>query len=273
MFFTREYLHAPGFFIPKFGQEGLEAVIELQNLTKRFETPKGTFHALDQVSLSIEDGDIFGIIGISGAGKSTLIRCINLLERPEAGKILIDGNDITQYSERQLRTLRRNIGMVFQQFHLLMQLTILENVMLPMQIAGVPKANQRKKALELLELVGLLEQKDKYPAQLSGGQQQRVSIARALANDPKVLLCDEPTSALDPLTTSSVLHLLKDIHEKLGVTIVIITHQIEVVQKICNRMAVIDHAVIAEQGDVQAIFQNPQAQITKQLLGRVSWHV
>lgn len=257
----------------KFGQEASDTVIELQNLTKRFETPHGTFHALDNVSLDIMDGDIFGIIGISGAGKSTLIRCINLLERPEQGSIRIDGQDITHCTDQQLLALRRNIGMVFQQFHLLMQRTILENVMLPMQIAGVAKAERRKRALELLELVGLLAQRDKYPAQLSGGQQQRVSIARALANNPSVLLCDEPTSALDPLTTSSVLHLLKDIHQKLGVTIVIITHQIEVVEKICSRMAVIDHAVIAEQGDVQTIFQNPQAQITKQLLGRVSWHV
>lgn len=248
-------------------------MIVLQDLSKQFETPHGTFHALHHVSLEIQDGDIFGIIGISGAGKSTLLRCINLLERPEQGKILIDGQDITQYSDRQLLSLRRGIGMIFQQFHLLMQRTILDNVILPMQIAGVPKADRKRKALELLELVGLSEQKDKYPAQLSGGQQQRVSIARALANDPKVLLCDEPTSALDPLTTSSILQLLQKIHDQLGVTIIMITHQIEVVQKICNRMAVIDHAVIAEQGDVQEIFQNPQAQITKQLLGRAAWHV
>lgn len=247
-------------------------MIEIQNLSKSFAAPTGTFKALDNVSLTINDGEIFGIIGISGAGKSTLVRCMNLLEYPTEGKVRIDGVDITKLSEKELLNFRRHTGMIFQKFNLLMQRSIIDNVCLPMEIAGVKKTDRIKKAKELLELVGLSDQINKYPAQLSGGQQQRVSIARALANDPHVLLCDEPTSALDPLTTSSILKLLKEINEKLGVTIVIITHQIEVVEKICSRMAVIDRTSIAEMGDVKEIFENPKSLITKQLLGRAEWN-
>ncbi len=247
-------------------------MIEIRNLSKKFPSPNGDFDALRDINLTIPDGEIFGIIGISGAGKSTLVRCMNLLEVPTSGQVLVDGKDITQLDNKELLTLRRHTGMIFQKFNLLMQRTVIKNVMIPMEIAGVPKAEQKAKALELLELVGLSDQKDKYPSQLSGGQQQRVSIARALANNPKVLLCDEPTSALDPLTTSSILKLLKEINQKLGVTIVMITHQIEVVQKICGRVAVIDHATIAEQGLTSEVFANPKALVTKQLLGREDWN-
>ncbi len=248
-------------------------MIEIRNLSKKFAAPDCIFNALEHISLVIPDGEIFGIIGISGAGKSTLVRCMNLLEAPTSGQVLIDGRDITKLGSKELLSLRRHTGMIFQKFNLLMQRSVEKNVMIPMEIAGVPKAERKEKALELLDLVGLSDQRNKYPSQLSGGQQQRVSIARALANDPKVLLCDEPTSALDPLTTSSILKLLKEINQKLGVTIVIITHQIEVVQKICGRMAVIDHATIAEQGLTSEIFANPQALVTKQLLGKEDWNV
>ena len=235
-------------------------MIEIKGLSKQFSSGDQRFTALKDVNLQIEDGDVFGIIGISGAGKSTFIRCINLLEQPTEGSILIDGRDVTGIKKKELLELRRHIGMVFQKFNLLMQRTILENVMLPLEIEGVPKKERKKKAEELLEMVGL-----------SGGQQQRVSIARALANDPKVLLCDEPTSALDPLTATSILNLLKKINEELGVTVIIITHQIQVVKKICNRMAVIHESSIAEQGSVEEIFEDPKCLITRQLLGRVDW--
>ena len=248
-------------------------MIEIKGLSKQFQSKDQIYHALNDVNLKIEDGDVFGIIGISGAGKSTFIRCINLLEKPTEGEILIDGKDITGIGKKELLELRRHIGMVFQKFNLLMQRTILENVMLPLEIEGVPRKDRKKRAEELLEMVGLADQAEKYPAQLSGGQQQRVSIARALANNPRLLLCDEPTSALDPLTAASILNLLKDINEKLGVTVIIITHQIQVVKKICNRMAVIHEASIAEQGEVGEIFDNPQCLITRQLLGRAEWDV
>lgn len=246
-------------------------MIEIRNLSKAYSMGGGQFTAIEDINLTIQDGDIFGIIGMSGAGKSTLIRCLNLLERPTAGAILIDGRDITSLQGRELLQLRRRMGMIFQKFNLLMQRTILDNVALPLEIAGVGKKEREARAAELLELVGLSSQAKKYPAQLSGGQQQRVSIARALANHPDVLLCDEPTSALDSLTTNSILKLLRDINEKLGVTIVIITHEIGVVEKICNRVAVIDSSSIVEQGSTDAVIANPQEQITKQLLGRVSW--
>ena len=246
-------------------------MIEIKDLEKRYPMKGGDFTAIHDINLKIEDGDIYGIIGMSGAGKSTLIRCINLLERPTAGQILIDGEDITGYEGKQLLQLRRHIGMIFQKFNLLMQRTNLENVALPMEICGIKKEEREKRARELLELVGLADQADKYPVQLSGGQQQRVSIARALANNPKILLCDEPTSALDSLTTNSILKLLRDINHKLGVTIVIITHEISVVEKICSHVAVIADSVIVEQGSVEEVTANPTQEITKKLLGRVSW--
>ncbi len=246
-------------------------MIEIRNLTKTFPTPGGMFTAIEDVSLTVEDGDIFGIIGMSGAGKSTLVRCLNLLERPTSGEIRIDGVDVTQLGGRELLRLRRRIGMVFQSFNLLMQRNILDNVALPLEIAGIPRRDREDRAAELLELVGLSAKTDAYPAQLSGGQQQRVSIARALANRPHLILCDEPTSALDSLTTNSILKLLRDINRKLGVTMVIITHEIGVVEKICNRVAVMDSSVVVEQGDVAGVMRDPQQLITKQLLGRVMW--
>lgn len=246
-------------------------MIEVRSLSKNYKMKSQEFTAIRDVNLTIQDGDCFGIIGMSGAGKSTLVRCLNLLEKPSSGSILIDGKDITHYQGKELLALRRSMGMIFQKFNLLMQRTILENVMLPMEICGVKKETRRKRAAELLDLVGLGDQADKYPVQLSGGQQQRVSIARALANDPRVLLCDEPTSALDSLTTNTILKLLRDINRKMGVTVVIITHEISVVEKICNRMAVIDGSVIVEQGDVNDIINAPTQEITKKLLGRVNW--
>ena len=243
-------------------------MIEIKNLSKFFNTENGEFTAINNINLTVEDGDIFGIIGMSGAGKSTLIRCINLLEKPSDGQIIIDGQDITLLEGKHLLTLRRKIGMIFQRFNLLMQRTIRDNVTFPLEVAGVPKEERKKRAEELLELVGLTSKADAYPVQLSGGQQQRVSIARALANHPSLLLCDEPTSALDSLTTNSILKLLKDINHKLGVTIIIITHEIAVVEKICNKVAIIDESKIIEQGLTKEIFANPRHDITKQLLER-----
>lgn len=247
-------------------------MIEIRDLTKSYPTAGGgSFTAIEHIDLTVADGDIFGIIGMSGAGKSTLVRCINLLEQPTSGSIRIDGQEVISIRGKELLALRRKIGMVFQKFNLLMQRTILDNVALPLEIAGVGKEQREKRAQELLELVGLGDQSGKYPAQLSGGQQQRVSIARALANDPSLILCDEPTSALDSLTTNSILKLIRDINRELGVTVIVITHEISVVKKICNKVAVIDQSVIVEQGTVQEVMDHPREDITRQLLGEVQW--
>lgn len=235
-----------------------QAVIEIKSLGKTYRTKNAEVRALDNINLSIEKGDIFGIIGMSGAGKSTLVRCINLLEKPTEGSVLFDGRDLTALSDRELREARHSMGMIFQQFNLLMQRTALGNVCFPMEIAGEEKAAAKKRALELLELVGLSDRANSYPSQLSGGQKQRVAIARALATNPKVLLCDEATSALDPSTTRSILALLKDINQRLGITVVIITHEMSVIEEICNRVAIIDDSRIAETGLVQDIFTKPQ---------------
>lgn len=243
-------------------------MIEIKNLSKFFSTDKGDFTAIKNIHLTVNEGDIFGIIGMSGAGKSTLIRCINLLEKPSEGQILINGQDITVLEGHALLSLRRKIGMVFQRFNLLMQRTIRDNVAFPLEIAGVERSKRIKRANELLEIVGLASKAGSYPVQLSGGQQQRVSIARALANDPTVLLCDEPTSALDSLTTNSILELLKEINRKLGVTIIIITHEISVVEKICNKVAIINESEIVELGETKEVLAHPKQKITQSLLGR-----
>ena len=215
-------------------------MIELKNVSKTFDSGKGEVDALKNVSLTIQDGDIYGIIGMSGAGKSTLVRCINLLEKPSSGEIIVNGERLDTMSPAQLRTARRDITMIFQHFNLLMQRTCLKNICFPMELAGVKKADAEKRARELLELVGLPDKANAYPAQLSGGQQQRIAIARALATDPKVLLCDEATSALDPKTTRQILELIKDINAKLGITVVIITHQMSVVKEVCSHVAILD---------------------------------
>ena len=233
-------------------------MIEIKSLSKTFQTKNAEVHALVDINLSIEKGDIFGIIGMSGAGKSTLVRCINMLEKPTKGTVFFDGRDLSRLSDRQLREARHSMGMIFQQFNLLMQRTALGNICFPMEIAGADKASAKKRALELLELVGLSDREKAYPSQLSGGQKQRVAIARALATNPKVLLCDEATSALDPTTTRSILTLLKDINHRLGITIVVITHEMSVIEEICNRVAIIDESKIAESGAVQDIFYIPQ---------------
>ena len=243
-----------------------EVMIRLEGIKKRFQTKAGELEVLHGVDVEIEKGDVYGIIGLSGAGKSTLVRCINLLERPSAGKVYLDGVELTGLSEKDLRDQRRHMGMIFQQFHLLMQRTALENVCFPMEISGVPKADAKARALELLELVGLSDRTESYPAQLSGGQKQRVAIARALATEPKVLLCDEATSALDPNTTAGVLSLLKDINKRLGITIVVITHEMSVIQKICNKVAIIDGGLIAEEGSVEDIFKAPKTKIGQELV-------
>ena len=241
-------------------------MIELVNVSKHFETTSGTVEAVNNVSLKIDKGDVFGIIGLSGAGKSTLVRCINLLERPTEGQVLFDGVDLCTLSPAQLREQRRKITMIFQSFNLLSQRTALKNVCYPMEISGVPKAKQLEKAKELLEIVGLSDRMNSYPAQLSGGQKQRVAIARALATDPQVLLCDEATSALDPNTTRSILALLKEINEKLGVTVIIITHEMKVVEQICNRVAVLDHGNVVETGLVKDVFLSPKSEIARDLI-------
>ena len=241
-------------------------IIRLENVNKTYETKDGQVVALKNINLSIQKGDIFGIIGMSGAGKSTLVRCLNLLEVPTEGKVIIEGNDLTSLKEKELRILRRNIGMIFQHFNLLMQKNVLDNVCFPLELAGMKKKEAKAKARELLEIVGLKDREKAYPIQLSGGQKQRVAIARALANNPKILLCDEATSALDPQTTSSILELLKEINEKYEITIVIITHQMSVVQEVCKNVGIIDGGELVEKGEVLEIFSNPKTKKAKELI-------
>ena len=241
-------------------------MIEIKNLSKTFPSADHTVEALKNVSISINDGDIYGIIGMSGAGKSTLVRCINMLERPTEGSVLVDGTDLGGLSDAELRKVRRNITMIFQNFNLLMQRTCLKNICFPLELAGVSKAEAKKRALALLDVVGLPDKANAYPAQLSGGQQQRIAIARALATDPKVLLCDEATSALDPKTTHSVLQLIREINQKLGITVIIITHQMSVVEEICNKVAILDHGVVVEKGPVSEVFTRPQSDAAKRLV-------
>jgi D-methionine transport system ATP-binding protein len=243
-----------------------DSIIQIQSLEKTFQSKSGTVQALKDINLEIRRGEIFGIIGMSGAGKSTLVRCINLLERPTAGRVLFDGMDMTQLGGAQLRRVRQSMGMIFQQFNLLMQRTAESNIRFPLEITGVSKRKAKARAGELLELVGLSDKANAYPSQLSGGQKQRVAIARALAPNPKVLLCDEATSALDPTTTASILALLKDINRRLGITIVVITHQMSVIEEICNRVAIIDSSRIAEIGDVEDIFFHPKTAAAQKLV-------
>lgn len=241
-------------------------MIEIKNLSKTFKTADGTVDALKDISLTVNDGDIYGIIGMSGAGKSTLVRCINMLERPTDGNVIIDGVDIGSLSAAKLREVRRNVTMIFQSFNLLMQRTCLDNVCFPLELAGVNKVKAKQRALELLETVGLPDKAKAYPSRLSGGQQQRVAIARALATDPKILLCDEATSALDPKTTESILDLIKEINQKLGITVIIITHQMSVVEKVCNKVAILDNGSIAEEGSVNDVFTMPKSAAAKRLV-------
>ncbi len=241
-------------------------VIELKDLTKTFKTGKTEFTAVNAVNLTINDGEIFGIIGFSGAGKSTLVRCMNLLERPTSGQVLIDGVDLTRLSLKQLREERKRIGMIFQQFNLLSQSTVAANVRYPLEISGVAKEKADARVEELLELVDLADKADSYPAQLSGGQKQRVAIARALATDPKIILCDEATSALDPITTRSILDLLKRLNTEFGVTIVVITHEMRVVEQICDRVAVMSEGEVKEQGTVFDVFLQPKSETAKRLI-------
>lgn len=238
----------------------------LENLSKDFVGKENTVEAVRDVNLTIEKGDIFGIIGFSGAGKSTLVRCLNLLEVPTTGKVIFKGKNLLEMDQRELRRCRQKIGMIFQSFNLLAQRTVVDNVCYPLEVAGVKRKEARKKALDLLDIVGIKDKAKNYPAQLSGGQKQRVAIARALATDPDVLLCDEATSALDPITTTAILDLLKTINQKLGVTIVIITHEMKVVQQICDKVAVMSEGEIVEQGEVREIFVNPKSEITRKLV-------
>ncbi len=243
-----------------------ERIIELRGLCKTFGAGDGAVEALRDVDIVIEKGDIFGIIGLSGAGKSTLVRCINLLERPTAGDVVLNGQSLTVLSEKELRKTRKSISMIFQGFNLLMQRTALENICFPLELQGLPKKEARAKARELLEIVDLPDKADAYPVQLSGGQKQRVAIARALASDPEVLLCDEATSALDPKTTQSILELLKKLNRTLGVTVVVITHEMRVVEQICNRVAILDKGVVQETGLVADVFANPQSEAGRRLV-------
>ena len=244
----------------------MEPMIKIENVSKTFRGKENTVEALKGITLEIGAGDIYGIIGMSGAGKSTLVRCLNFLERPTEGTVYVEGRDLSAMSEKELRRMRTSVAMIFQHFNLLMQRTVLDNVCFPMEIAGVPKKEARERARRYLEIVELSDKEKAYPAQLSGGQKQRVAIARALAMDPKILLCDEATSALDPTTTRSILALLKDINQKYGITIVIITHSMEVVQEICTRVAIIDAGVLAESGTVEEVFASPKSKAAKRLV-------
>lgn len=242
------------------------ALIELQNVSKEFTQDDLKIQALNDINLSIEENDIYGIIGMSGAGKSTLVRCLNYLEKPTSGTVVIDGEKLGALTEKELRNKRGSIAMIFQHFNLLMQKTVIDNVMFPLKIKGVKKSEAKLKAMEYLKTVGLEDKAKAYPAQLSGGQKQRVAIARALACNPKILLCDEATSALDPQTTESILSLLKEINENTGITIVIITHQMSVVETICNKVAIIDNGNLVETGLVADVFANPKSKAAKKLI-------
>ena len=244
----------------------MEPMIQVENLCKSFSTKSGTVEAARNISFSIEKGEIFGIIGLSGAGKSTLVRCLNLLERPTSGSVWVNGKNLTELSERKLRKERQNIGMIFQHFNLLMQRTALDNVCFPMEIVGISKKEARKKALEYLKIVGLEEKALSYPSQLSGGQKQRVAIARVLASDPEILLCDEAISALDPQTTKSILELIRKINKEYGITVVVITHEMSVVQEICNRVAVLERGVLVESGTVEELFRSPKTEAARRLV-------
>lgn len=244
----------------------MEPMIQVENLCKSFSTKSGTVEAARNISFSIEKGEIFGIIGLSGAGKSTLVRCLNLLERPTSGSVWVNGKNLTELSERKLRKERQNIGMIFQHFNLLMQRTALDNVCFPMEIVGISKKEARKKALEYLKIVGLEEKALSYPSHLSGGQKQRVAIARVLASDPEILLCDEATSALDPQTTKSILELIRKINKEYGITVVVITHEMSVVQEICNRVAVLERGVLVESGTVEELFRSPKTEAARRLV-------
>lgn len=259
------------------GNPALGAAAVVQAADEAAETlapvdPDGLVHALSDINIDIADGDVFGIIGMSGAGKSTLVRTINLLERPTSGTIEVDGRDVTALSGEELRAYRRRVAMIFQNFGLLAQKTVLDNVCFPFLAAsGKVTAENRARALELLDRVGLAEKAQSYPSQLSGGQKQRVAIARALACEPEVILCDEATSALDPKSTNTILKLLRDINRETGVTLVVITHSMDVVEKICNNVAVLEHGRVVEQGSVAKVFADPQAEATRVLLGKVDW--
>lgn len=243
-----------------------EAIIRLEGLGKQFATSNGTVTALDDINLEIRRGEIFGIIGLSGAGKSTLVRCINYLEEPTSGRVIFEGKNLSAMKEKEKRLARQSMGMIFQQFNLLAQRNVLQNVCFPMEIAHMDSRKAKERAKELLKLVGLEERMNAYPAQLSGGQKQRVAIARVLANNPKILLCDEATSALDPQTTKSILGLLKSINEAYGITIVVITHEMAVVQEICHHVAVLDHGTLAESGTVQELFRSPKTEAARKLI-------
>ncbi len=249
-------------------------IIELVGLGKVFQSKNNEeVKALEGINLTIYEGEIFGIIGLSGAGKSTLVRCINFLERPTSGAVVFDGSDLGGLSKGELNRARQSMGMIFQQFNLLMQRTALQNICFPLEIAGVPRKEARERAKELLEIVGLADKANAFPAQLSGGQKQRIAIARALATNPKVLLCDEATSALDPTTTRSILNLLKEINRRLGITVVVITHEMSVIEEICNRVAIIDQSRIAEIGEVEEVFVRPQSKIARQLVFSSDTHI
>ena len=242
------------------------SIIEINNVSKTFDANKSSIHALNNISLSVEEGEIFGVIGLSGAGKSTLVRCMNLLEKPTEGEVIVDGKNLGKLKAKELRLMRREIGMIFQHFNLLMQRNVLDNVCFPMEIAGVKRREAREKAKEYLDIVGLSEKAKAYPVQLSGGQKQRVAIARTLASNPRIILCDEATSALDPQTTGTILSLLKRINKEYGITVVVITHEMRVVEDICDRVAVLDHGKLAEIGPVKDVFDNPKSNAAKSLL-------
>lgn len=261
------YDHCPLLRIQKDRKQCMNnTYITLNAICKKYIAKNGTVEALKNVSLSIPKNEIFGVIGLSGAGKSTLVRCINLLERPDAGEIIIDGENLLQLSKEELRLRRQKIGMIFQHFNLLEQQTVLSNVCFPLEIRGIPRRERQEKALELLEKVGLAEKAQCYPSQLSGGQKQRVAIARVLANDPDILLCDEATSALDPETTKTILELLKKIHDTMGITVIVITHEMKVIQEICSSVAVLENGEVQEVGTVSELFTNPKSRAARRLL-------
>ena len=243
-----------------------QAIIQVQGLSKHFGAGEGEVHALENIDLSIKQGEIYGIIGLSGAGKSTLVRCMNLLERPTEGTVIVDGQDLTKLTDKQLRQARKSIGMIFQHFNLLMQRTCLDNITFPLELIGTPRKEAVARARELLQIVDLADKEKAYPAQLSGGQKQRIAIARTLATNPKVLLCDEATSALDPKTTRDILRLVQDINRRLGITVVVITHDMKVIEEICHRVTILNHGNIAETGTVEEVFSNPKTEAGRRLV-------